>query len=123
MEFFATTTISASAASLQKRLTIGELPWWCESIEKVLIDEIASGEIYSVWGTFQVNREAIRGGVRFTLPGCANVLQWTVTTELPPDPQKTVIHLTINRIDHDPDFVETLQQFVEHWKIGLDTNW
>lgn len=123
MEFFSSTIISASAASLQKRLTIGELPGWCESIEKVLIDEITSGEIYSVWGTFRVNREAIRGGVRFTLPGCANVLQWTVTTELPPDPQQTVIHLTINRIDHDPDFVETLQQFVEHWKIGLDTNW
>jgi len=33
MEFFATTTIPASAADLQRRLTISELPRWCASIE------------------------------------------------------------------------------------------
>jgi len=33
MEFFATTIIPASAADLQRRLTISKLPYWCASIE------------------------------------------------------------------------------------------
>ena len=124
MEFYAiTSNIPASAADLQRRLTISELPRWCASIEKVLDDAITTGEIFCVWGTFHTNREDVRGGVRFTLPGCANVLQWTVTTELPPDPKQTVIHLTINRNDHDPEFLETIQQFVDDWKTGLETQW
>ena len=123
MEFFATTIIPASAAELQRRLTINDLPRWCASIEKILSDAKTNGEIYSVWGTFHTNREDVRGGVRFSLPGCANVLQWTVTTELPPDPQQTVIHLTINRFEQDADFVETLQQFMDDWKTGLETHW
>ncbi len=123
MEFFSVTNIPTSAVELQQRLTISDLPRWCTSIEKVLEDATTNGEIYCVWGTFRTNREEIRGGVRFTLPGCANVLQWTVTTELPPDPQQTVIHLTINRNDHDSDFIETIQQFVDDWKTGLETHW
>jgi len=123
MEFYATTKIPASADELQKRLTIGELPRYCASIEKVLNDVSSNGEIYSVWGTFIINREEVRGGVRFSLPGCPNVFQWTITTELPPDPQQTVIHATINRNEHDPEFIETLQQFVEHWKVGLKEQW
>ena len=123
MEFFSVTNIPTSAAELQQRLTISDLPRWCASIEKVLEAATTNGEIYCVWGTFRTNREEIRGGVRFTLPGCANVLQWTVTTELPPDPQQTVIHLTINRNDHDSDFIDTIQQFVDDWKTGLETHW
>ena len=123
MEFYAKSNISASAAELQRRLTIIELPRWCASIEKVLDDAITSGEIYSVWGTFQIRREEIRGGLRFSLPGCANVFQWTVTTELPPDPQQTVIHATIVPDTHDAEFIETLEQFVEHWKSGLAQHW
>lgn len=123
MEFFSTTDILISAADLQRRLTISDLPLWCASIQNVLHDATMSGEIYCVWGTFPINRENVRGGVRFTLPTCANVLQWTVTTDLPPDSQQTVVHLTINRFDHEPDFVETIQQFVEDWKAGLETHW
>jgi hypothetical protein len=123
MEFFATTRIPASAADLQRRLTIRELPRWCASIEKVLSDATTSGEIFCVWGAFHTNREDLHGGVRFSLPGCANVLQWTVTTGLPPYPQQTVIHATINRTDQDQDFVDSIQQFVDDWKTGLETYW
>ncbi len=123
MEFFATTTIPASAADLQRRLTIGELPLWCASIEKVLSDAKTSGEIYCVWGTFHTNREDVNGGVRFTLPGCPNAFQWTVTTGQQPNPQHTVIHVTINRSAHDQDFIDSIQQFVAEWKNGLETHW
>ena len=123
MEFFAKTIIPASAADLQRRLTISELPHWCASIEKVLSDAKSSGEIYCVWGTFHTHREDLREGVRFSLPHCPNALQWTVTTGQSPNPRHTVIHLTINRTEQDQDFVNSLQQFVEDWKAGLETNW
>ena len=123
MEFFATTLIPASAADLQRRLTISKLPNWCASIEQVLGDEKSSGEIYCVWGTFNVHREDVQGGVRFSLPGCPNAFQWTVTTGQEPEPLHTVIHATINRTEHDPDFIASIRQFVADWKTGLEAHW
>ena len=123
MEFYATTIIPASVADLQRRLTISDLPRWCASIETVLSDAISSGEIYSVWGAFHVRREELRQGVRFSLPGCPNALQWTVTTGLPPEPRHTVIHATINRADHEQDFIDSIRQFVDDWKAGLEARW
>ena len=123
MEFFATTTIPTSVADLQRRLTISELPRWCASIEKVLSDAKTTGEIYCVWGVFHANREVMRNGVRFSLPDCPNALQWTVTTGHQPDPQHTFIHATINRAEQDQDFVDSLQKFVDDWKIGLEASW
>ena len=123
MEFFATTIIPTSAADLQRRLTIGELPRWCASIEKVLSDERTSGEIYCVWGTFHAHREELSHGVRFSLPDCANALQWTVTTGHLPNPQQTVIHLSINRTEQDRDFIDSIRKFVADWKAGLEAHW
>jgi hypothetical protein len=123
MEFFATAAIPASVADLQRRLTIADLPRWCASVDKVLSDEGSCGEIYCVWGGFRIHREDIRDGVRFTLPECPNALQWTVTTGQPPRPDEVVVHLTINRVEHDPDFVDSNRQFVADWKAGLEKNW
>jgi len=123
MEFFATTTIPASAADLQRRLTISELPHWCASIEKVLSDAKSSGEIYCVWGTFHTRREELSHGVRFSFPDCANAFQWTVTTGHKPNPQHTVIHLTINRTEQDQDFIDSIKKFVDDWKAGLEAHW
>lgn len=123
MEFFATTNIPASVADLQRRLTISELPRWCASIEKVLSDAQSSGEIFCVWGTFITHREDLCDGVRFSLPGCPNAFQWTVTTGRPPNPQHTVIHLTINRTEQDQDFIHSIHKFVADWKAGLEAHW
>lgn len=123
MEFLATTVISASATDLQRRLTVSELPHWCASIEKVLSDAKSSGEIYCVWGAFDARREDLRNGVRFSLPGYPNALQWTVTTGHPPDPQLTFIPLTINRTEQDQDFIDSIRQFVDDWKAGLEAHW
>jgi len=123
MEFFATTIIPASASDLQRRLTISDLPRWCASIEKVLSDAKSSGEIYCVWGTFHARREDLRQGVRFSLPDCPNALQWTVTTGHQPNPRHTAIHLTINRTEQDQDFIDSIRQFVNDWKVGLEAHW
>jgi hypothetical protein len=123
MEFFAAAAVSASVDDLRRRLTITDLPLWCASVTRVFRDEGAEGEIYCVWGQFRVRREEIRDGVRFTLPGCPNALQGTVTTDQTPAPATVIIHLTINRAEHDPDFVESNVQFVADWRSGLEVHW
>ena len=123
MEFFTSATIFASATDLQHRLLIGELPHWCSSIEKVLRDAKSHGEIYCVWGVFQIQREDLHYGVRFSLNNCPYALQWTVTTGHDPNPQHTYIHLTTNRSEHDPDFIDSIKQFMDDWKTGLSMHW
>lgn len=123
MEFFATAGVRTDVLELQRRLSISEFPRWCASVSEVFCDDGGRGEIYCVWGRFRVHREDIRDGVRFTLPGCPNALQWTVTTGQSPEPNKVVVHLTINRSEHDPDFIESNQQFVIDWCAGLEENW
>jgi len=71
---------------------------------------------------FHLRREKINGGVRFTMPDCPNGLSLTITTGYPPDPQRVFVHCTINRLEHDPNFIETLKDFVKSWVVGLEKN-
>lgn len=122
MEFFAIAEIAADEAMLRREVTIGALPRFCASISEAPVDGGRRGEIDTVWGRFPVTRELIRGGIRFTLPTCPNAFQWTVTAGFPPAPDGVVFHGTINRSDHDPDFIETLRDFAADWKAGLETH-
>jgi hypothetical protein len=79
-------------------------------------DDLDAGEIYCLWGQFEVRREPIRDGVRFTLPGCPNALAWTVTAES----ESVLVHCTIKRTEHDPDFIESIETFIEDWQAGLE---
>ena len=119
MEFFRELDSGLDVAELQRRLTIEHLPQYCREIDRVLDVAGDHGEIYCLWGQFKVHRECIKGGVRFTLPGCPNAFAWTVTTDLPPIPGLTVIHCTINRREHEPDFVESIEMFVGALVDGL----
>ena len=121
MEFFAIADKRIDANALQERLDIVSLPTFCASISRLLAHENDRGEIYCVWGQFIVHRELISGGVRFTLPNCLNTIAWTVTTGLPPTPEKIIVHCTINRREQDAEFVETLGEFVADWRRGLET--
>ena len=118
MEFFAVADKLTDADTLQARLDIASLPRFCASISQLLSQAGARGEIYCVWGQFEVHRQPIRGGVRFTLPTCLNTLAWTITTGLPPEPRKIVVHCTVNRAAQDADFIATLHAFVEDWRAG-----
>lgn len=121
MEFFAHACVPASGALLQERLTISSLPDFCASVDRVLgQDGDDAGTVWCVWGEYRVHREPINGGLRFTLPDCPNALAWTVTTGHPPDPATVVVHCTIARPEHDPDFIESIEQFVVDWRRGLE---
>jgi hypothetical protein len=115
MEFFRQFAADIDETELQQLITLERLPQLCASIDTLLEDHGEHGRIYCVWGEFRVQREPIRNGVRLTLPGCPNALAWTITAEQ----QSVTIHCTINRNDHDADFIASIEQFVDDWQCGL----
>ena len=120
MEFYAVARIEMSPMAIQRAVHVSNLAELCGSIDKVLSHNADRGEIYCIWGKFKVHRELIRQGVRFSLPGCPNALQWTITATN--DESASVrIHCSIDRPRHDPDFVESIQQFVDDWKLELES--
>ncbi len=119
MEFFRYVRGVTNAALLMRELTIDRLPEHCSVVDNVLSSDGDRGEIYCLWGQFQVHRECINGGVRFTLPGCPNALAWTVTRGLPPIPESTLIHCTINRREHEPDFIASIDLFLDAMAAGI----
>lgn len=119
MEFFATLNLPATEEELQQQLQIETLVRFCASIYEVVNCNNNQGEISMVWGLFQVRRECIRGGVRFTLPNCLNGVAWTVTVSLDENIEEVNVHCTINRKQQDTDFVESLEDFVVDWRNGL----
>ena len=120
MEFFAIADCSVEPDRLTELLTIGNLPVLCDAIDSLLESRGERGRIYCLWGEFAVNREPINGGVRFTMPTCPNAMAWTITTGHPPAAGSVVIHCTIARTDHEDDFIESLEYWVEAWRRGLE---
>jgi len=119
MEFFSElTSITASPDTLKTQLKIARLPELCASIMSVMDDRGNSGSIYCLWGEFQISREELKYGVRFSLPGCPNALSWSITSD--PDSQWITLHLTINKQQHEPDFIESIKQFMADWSRGLE---
>ncbi|AHF02678.1 hypothetical protein MARPU_01545 [Marichromatium purpuratum 984] len=118
MERFALARVALTAQTLQSRLGIAVLADCCASIDRVLWHDGAEGEIYCLWGQFLVRRACLRGGVRFALPECPNALAWTLTETA--DGGAVMIHCTIARVDPEPEFVESIETFVEDWRIGLE---
>ena len=83
-----------SIEALKGLLQISTLPHHCGSIDSVISDEHNVGEIYCVWGQFEVSREEIKNGVRFALLDCPHAFAWTITYH--DDRNKLVIHCTID---------------------------
>ena len=116
MEFFAEIKNTAfDAESLKERLSIVRLPELCRSIDTVLLDNKDSGRIYCVWGEFKINREELDNGIRFSLPHCPNALSCSITLDEESD--QIIIHCTINKKQHDADFIESIEQFVAGWTL------
>jgi hypothetical protein len=120
MEFFAVARVSASPESLQK-VTAGRLADLCPSIERLLaVHDDDRARAWTVWGEFDILRLPITGGVRFILTDCANALTWSLTTGHPPEPDAVTVHATINRPEQEPEFIETIETFVEEWRGALE---
>ncbi|MCB2226741.1 MAG: hypothetical protein KQH53_08700 [Desulfarculaceae bacterium] len=123
MEFFGLADVQTTPQRLQQCLSLERLPEFCEGISS-LVKQISEQEceFYCMWGHFAIRKDLINGGVRFSMPTCPNLLAWTVTTGFPPAPEKVVVHATIARTQHDPGFIESLEEFVQMWVQGLEAS-
>ncbi len=119
MEFYHSVKVNLDPEKIQAAMTITNLPKFCVSIYEVMFDDGSLGEINCIWGVFRIHREAINGGVRFTLPGCPNGVAWMLTTGLPPDPESVDIYCSFRGIQPDADFQEATLEFMNNWKRGL----
>jgi len=70
-------------------------------------------------GTFDVRRQVMKDGVRFSLSGCPNKLQWVISTGSGRDPRNLLIHCSLDSTEADPDLVASIEQFVSDWQNGL----
>ena len=118
MEFFKIVDVLTTDKVIQKKLTLGNLEEFCESIFP-LDDNPEVCLTGGMWGEFTVRRDSIMGGVRFSMLNCPNALAWTITTGYPPAREKAVIHLTINRERKQEEFVEEILLFLEDLANGI----
>jgi protoporphyrinogen oxidase len=123
MEFFEFAAISATQEEIRDNVSVSNLPFFCEEVEAVdEAEELGRVIYFRHWGRFHIRRENVMGGVRFSVPDCPNALAWTVTTGYPPHPQKVVLHATINRTEHDPEFITATQELLAAFKNGIEKN-
>lgn len=117
MEWFYPISPGIPLEAIAQHCTLNNLPALCASVHAVPEVE-ADGRratIECVWGVFTATVEPIRNGVRYTLVTCPNALQWTVTTRH----GITMLHLTINDAQPDPDFVDSIREFMESFHARL----
>ena len=118
MEFFQKVPCEALDLShLKALLTIKSMPLLCRSIDNVISEQGNEAEIYCLWGAFNVRRDEIRNGIRFSLLNCPHALAWTIT--LKESSHQIVIHCTIDETEQDQDFIDTINEFVKDWTHGI----
>ncbi|MDO8945766.1 MAG: hypothetical protein Q7U88_01270 [Desulfocapsaceae bacterium] len=123
MEFFEFANVVTTHEEIRNKVSVDDLPVFCEDVEAVAEAEELGRVIYfRHWGRFHIRRENIMGGVRFFVPDCPNALVWTVTTGYPPYPEKIVLHATINRTEHDREFIEATKELLSTLKSGMEKN-
>ncbi|HFD33011.1 MAG TPA: hypothetical protein ENJ28_09960 [Gammaproteobacteria bacterium] len=116
MEFFQEVPNSKlDIAELKNLLTINSLTMLCDSISEVSSNSHNEADIYCLWGSFTLRRDEIKTGVRFSLLDCPHSLAWTVTL----NDKHVVIHCTIDKKEEDPDFIESINEFVTDWSNGI----
>ena len=119
MEFFRTIRSKTTEKELQRQLDLPNLDRI--SSELFILHKVDQKEanIGGIWGEFTLSRMEIKGGVRFSLLECPNALCWTITTGYPPDPDSIIIHLTINRLEKEQEFIEEISDFLDDICINL----
>jgi hypothetical protein len=118
MEFFKIINIQITEIELHQLISFENFNLLNETIFILNIENDAVN-IGSIWGEFTLSRNEIKGGVRFALVECPNALTWSITTGYPPKKEQIILHLTINRMEIDQNFMEEINEFLDDWEIGL----
>ena len=119
MEFFRIIKISTDEQKIKNTLVFESLELM--SSELFLLEALndSQAKIGSLWGEFTLARQAIKGGLRFSLLECPNALSWTITTGYEPAPDAIMVHLTINRTEKDQEFLEEIKEFLDDQSLLL----
>ena len=121
MEFFKSINIQTTGDQIQKKIRFDNLDNLCESMFVMdYSNNIAN--IGSIWGEFSLQKDNINGGLRFSLLECPNALVFTITTGSVPDFNKMNFHLTVNKQKLEALFVEEIEDFIDDWKTGIESN-
>lgn len=118
MEFFRVIDKQVTEADLQKNIYPKNMEKYATSmfyLEAKNHDFLGG----TIWGEFLMSYSKINGGIRFSLLSCPNALTWTITTGYPPEPNKIMLHCTINRTQISNEFMEEINEFLEEWQAGL----
>ncbi len=122
MEFYKIVNLKTDQDQIKKGINFDNLNDLCENIFVMdCKDNLA--EIGSMWGEFSLQKDNINGGLRFSLLECPNALAFTITTGFPPEPNKIVIHLTVNRLELKLEFIKEIEDLLNDWEIGLLKNY
>tara|TARA_R110001583_G_scaffold21685_7_gene82122 strand:+ start:1706 stop:2074 length:369 start_codon:yes stop_codon:yes gene_type:complete len=120
MEFFRIIDKQVSETIVKHKITPENLELFTESM--FLIEQNGNNfQSATLWGEFLISYDKINGGVRFTLLDCPNALAWTITTGFPPEREKIVLHATINRTQKPIEFLEEVNDFLNEWEKGLNS--
>ena len=119
MEWMHVLSPALSENNIHKHCTLQNLPQLCSDVYEVNLTDTDGrhGEISCIWGVFQLEVYPIKNGVRYALTSCPNALQWTVTSRH----GETTIHCSINQTTPDPEFAETIESFLLHFYLGLQS--
>ncbi|MDA3786733.1 MAG: hypothetical protein PF568_07625 [Deltaproteobacteria bacterium] len=121
MEFFEFADVVTSQEEIRAKVSVETLPDYCEEVEAVdAVEELGRVIYFRQWGRFHIRQETVMGGVLFSVPDCPNALAWTVTTGYPPCLEKIVLHATINRTEHSPEFIGATKALLAAFKTGLE---
>ena len=121
MEFFRIINIETTKDLIQQHINFDNLEELCDSM---FIMNYSNNRaiIGGIWGEFSLQRDKINGGLRFSFLQCPNALTYTITTGHPPEPNKIVFHLTVNRTELNVVFLEEIESFIEDWNTGIENN-
>ena len=123
MEFFKIIDVNTSEKEIQTKINLSTLDSFLSNMFVLEKTSEYSSHIGSIWGEFTLKYDRIKGGVRFYLVECPNAFTWTITTGYPPERDKVVLHLTINRKRKGQKFIDEINDFIAEWERGIVNNY
>jgi hypothetical protein len=123
MEWFIAANANLQVAELQRHIRIETLGAWCAAPPAILgeANQIGNpGMGNPGWSAWCVHREVIRDGVRFTLPGAINALQWTLSAGGQLRAGTVGVHCTLNTVAPEAASVAAVAAFMDAWREGLE---
>jgi len=122
MEFFKIIDVNTNEQEIHSKINLSTLNSFLSDMFVLEKTSDYSAHIGSNWGEFTLKYDKINGGVRFYLVECPNALTWTITTGYPPEENKVIVHLTINRKQKEQKFISELNDFIIDWETGIVKN-